>query len=129
MNSGEALALLTKAALIDPRMKRADPHEWADMATAWADVLDDVTLADAADALRRLQRGRRGTDAPILPGDILDEIGEVVAAPGIGEDLTEQLGMRRALEDAGVTEAEYRAHAHDRAWVEATFGPRREIEA
>lgn len=117
---------LTRAALIDPRMKRVDPEEQADVAIAWADVLADVVLSDALAALTRLQRERHGGDPVILPGDVLDQVGGVIAPDGLVDE-TEQLGMRRALAAAGVTEAEYRQHQHDAVWVRAHFP--RELEA
>lgn len=63
----EANVLLTAAALLDPRMKRVDPHEQADMATAWAGVLADVSLADA---LRVLPEHYRVSTDRLMPGNV-----------------------------------------------------------
>lgn len=110
---------LTRAALLDPRMKRVDPREQADMATAWAEVLDDVVLDDAIAALRSHYRG--GSD-PITPARVL-ELCPIPPAPLL-PDITAELvaeDMAKQLAAAGVTEAQWRAHGHNLAWVEAHF--------
>lgn len=77
MNAFEANVLLTKAALLDPRMKRVDPVEQADMATAWAEVLDDIPLLAALAAVREHYRREPRTITPadvrILAESIVDE--------------------------------------------------------
>lgn len=67
MSPREVNILLTKAALLDPRMKRTDQREQADMAIAWAEVLADVTLADGINAVN----AHYATDTrAVTPADI-----------------------------------------------------------
>lgn len=72
MNDTEALVLLTRAALLDPRMKRVDPVDQADMASAWAEVLHDVDLEDGLTAVSVHYRSSR--DA-LMPADVLALVG------------------------------------------------------
>jgi hypothetical protein len=119
VNAAEVNVFITRAALLDPRMKRVDPNEQADMVIAWADVLDDVPLDVALDALR--QHYRSSSDS-ITPGRVV-ELANVAAAPVL-PDITEEIiaeDMQKQLVAAGVTEAEWRTHGHDLAWVAAHF--------
>jgi hypothetical protein len=119
VNGVEVNILLTKAALRDPRMKRVDAVEQADMAEEWATDLADVTLVDAIGAMRAHYRTSRD---PIMLADILSRVGWVEPSPY--ENITARVAAeqkRRALEAAGVTEAEFDAHQHDAAWIRAHF--------
>lgn len=67
MNAREANVLLTKITLLDGRFKRT-PEEQAQMAIAWADVLVDVELGAAMDAVNdHYASETRG----IMPADII----------------------------------------------------------
>lgn len=123
MNAREANVLLTRAALLDPRMKRVDVGEQADMASAWADVLEDVALAVALEAVTVHYRV---SSTALMPADVLEYAG-VTADPWAGVRDLDRENYLEQLEAAGVTEAEVEAHRGDRAWVEAKFG--RAIEA
>lgn len=96
----EANVVLTKAALLDPRMKRVDPVEQADMATAWAEVLADVPLEQALTAVTEHYRMSR--DA-IMPADILERVGVVDEPASPYRNITAELAAK-ALE-AGDTPA------------------------
>ena len=111
--------LLAKAALNDPRMKRVDPVERADMAEEWAEVLHDVTLADAVTAMREHYASSRES---IMPADIRTRAGAVDV--GTLPDITAQIveaSKQRMLAAAGVTESEYLEHTHDEPWLRAHF--------
>lgn len=71
MNAREANVLLTQAALLDPRMKRADPDEQAGMATIWAELLADIALTDALEAMRDHYRTQH---RPLMPADLLERL-------------------------------------------------------
>jgi hypothetical protein len=119
VNGRQANILLTRAALLDPRMKRVDEQEQADMAIAWAEVLVDVELDAALEAVAAHYRTSRD---PIMPADILTRVGWVEPSPY--ENITARVAAeqkRRALEGAGVTEAEFEKHQHDAAWIHAHF--------
>jgi hypothetical protein len=123
MNDTETLVFLTRAAMLDPRMKRTDPVDQADMAEAWSTVLDDVALDAALIILR--QHYRESSD-PITPAVIVAGVGapqDDYPYPSLDEQL-EADARARALAAAGVTEAEYLAHEHDVEWLRATFAPR-----
>ncbi|QJU54366.1 hypothetical protein SCB71_14565 [Herbiconiux sp. KACC 21604] len=119
MNAAEVNVFLTRAALLDPRMKRVDPMEQADMATAWADVLDDVALVAALTALKQHYRG---SSDPITPARVVElavrEM-EPVLPDITGEVVAED--MRRQLAAAGVSEADWRRYGHNPAWVAEHF--------
>src|SRR4051812_39181057 len=103
-------------------MKRTDDVERADMAEAWADVLHDVDLADALEALRALQRRRLASEPAIQPGDVLAEIGVVEAAPV--KDLDPEWlaeSKRRALAEFGYTPEQYDADEQVQADVAARW--------
>jgi hypothetical protein len=68
VNARDVNIMLTKAALLDARMKRNDPVEQADMATEWAFILHDVTLPAALDAVRAHYRRETRT---ITPADVV----------------------------------------------------------
>lgn len=119
MNALEANVVLTKAALLDPRMKRIDQVEQADMATAWAEALADV---DVQEALAAVVAHYRTAREPIMPADILDRVGW--EAPSPYENITARVAAdqkRRALEQAGVTEDEFDANKTNPAWIRAHF--------
>lgn len=84
----EANAVLTRAALIDPRMKRTNIEEQADMATAWASVLSraEVTKDAAIDAVE--EHYLESKDA-VTVADIVSRAG-VSSLPGV-EDITAEL--------------------------------------
>jgi hypothetical protein len=119
MNSRETNVFLTQAALLDPRMKRTDPVDQADMAAAWAEVLADVALSAALVSLTVHYRSRTTS---IMPADVLRGAGVEGSSPI--PDITAEVvsdDMRRALETAGVTADEVRAHRGDAAWLRAHF--------
>ena len=94
---------LTTAGVIDPRMKRVDPVEQADMATAWARVLADVSLEDALAALE--QHYRQSRDA-IMPADVLALLRIDVSSVSVIPDRTAEVlaeSRRAQLEAAGTT--------------------------
>lgn len=122
MTPREVNVFLTRAALLDPRMKRTDPAEQRDMAVAWADLLDDVGL-DAA--LKVLREHYRGSSDAITPAVIVAGVGASLAGY-LYESIDEQLereARTRALAAAGVTEAEFAAHEGDVVWIRAKFAP------
>jgi hypothetical protein len=126
MIAAEVNVFLTRAALLDPRMKRVDPREQADMSIAWADVLDDVSLEVALAALKTHYRSSSDT---ITPARVIELAPGVTAAvlPDITAEIVAE-SKREQLAAAGVTEAEFLANQHDAAWVAARFATR-EIEA
>jgi hypothetical protein len=67
MTPREANVLLTQAALLDSRLRR-DPEERAQMATAWAQVLADVPITRALDALAEHYREQTRS---VMPADIV----------------------------------------------------------
>lgn len=85
MNEREANVLLTKIALIDGRFRR-EPEEQAEMAIAWAEVLSDVALQDARDAvIQHYATETRG----IMPADIISALPPLHSASWAG-NITEQ---------------------------------------
>jgi hypothetical protein len=106
MTPVEANVLLTKAALLDPRMKRVNLVEQADMATAWSEVLEDVSLEGA---LRVLPLHYRRTDTPLTPAAVVDLLDDLTAH--MPPNLTQQRlqALRDGLTAAGVTREEYEA--------------------
>lgn len=80
--------LLTRAALLDPRMKRVDPLEQKDMATAWASVLTrgGVTLEAALAAVEEHYSSSRDS---VMVSDVV-ALAAPATTPGI-EDITPQL--------------------------------------
>lgn len=127
MNAREVNVFLTRAALLDPRMKRTDPAEQRDMAKAWAEVLADVPLEVALEALTEHYRGSRDT---ITLSDVV-AFAQVEAAPYPIRSIDDELQVERrarALAAAGVTEQEFASHEHDVAWLRAHFAPK-ELEA
>jgi hypothetical protein len=119
VNAVEVNIMLTKAALVDPRMKRVDEDEAFERAVLWAELLDDVSLEDGLAAVR--EHYRSSNDA-IMPADILTRAGWVEPSPY--ENITARVAAeqkRRALEAAGVTEAEFEKHQHDAAWIRKHF--------
>lgn len=103
MNAREANVFLTKAALLDGRFRRT-PEEQADMAVAWAEVLVDVTLPDALEALRQHYRAEARA---ITPADVRSLAAELDDARDTTTD-----GRERAERDAwlrlhGIEPAEF----------------------
>lgn len=124
MIAREVNVLLTKAALLDPRMKRVDEATQADMAIAWADVLVDIKLSDA---LVALEAHYRESWDPIMPADIVGRVGAPVDPWVSVPDVTAEVvaaSRARQLEAAGVTEEEFEAHRHDAVWLAAKFPER-----
>lgn len=124
MIAREVNIVLTRAALLDPRMKRVDPEEQADMALAWADALADVPLDVALAAVSAHYRASR---EPLMLADLVAAAG-VDATPDewehldrVDDDQVLALSRTRELAAAGVTEAEYAAHADDVAWLREKF--------
>lgn len=112
---------LTKAALLDPRMKRVNPIEQADMASMWAEVLADVDLDAALGALRTHYRAE---SAAIMPANVLEAVGVEDEPASRYRDIMPELEAQwkaEALAEAGVTAAEFEAHEHDVAWLRAKF--------
>lgn len=128
MNAREVNVFLTRAALLDSRMKRVDPVEQADMAAAWADALPDVSLQDA---LRALNQHVRSSAESIRPAHITAIVG-VVDEPGRAipnldlEIMREQLMPQ--LEAAGVSWQTFWERKHDRDWVLSTFPQHAAVE-
>ena len=121
MNAREAKIFLTEAALLDPRMKRVNALEQADMASMWAEVLADVEMDDARAAMRAHYCAQI---IPIMPAHVLEQLGVTDAAPSTYRHITDDVladSKRRVLAAHGVTEAEYSAHEHDADWILAHF--------
>lgn len=123
MTPTEANVLLTKAGIVDPRMRRTDPAEAADRAEAWAEILSDVALPDALEALAAHYRSSK--DA-LMPADVLEHLGVAPNRWAGIRDLDEEENQRR-LDAAGVTREDVLAHRHEPGWLERTFGV--ELEA
>lgn len=120
MTPDEANVLLTKAGMVDPRMRRVDPNEAADRAEAWAEILETVDLGEAIAAMRTHYAVSAET---LLPVHIMDRVAPVDPWANI-PDVTGQVieeSKQRALAAAGITEAELEAHQHDDAWVRSKF--------
>ncbi|MDQ1174200.1 hypothetical protein QE430_002507 [Microbacterium testaceum] len=77
MNAQEANVLLTKAALLDGRFRRA-PEDLAQMAIEWSTVLADVPIGHAVDAVRL--HYRRNVQM-LMPADVL----VIVEDMGVGD--------------------------------------------
>jgi len=69
MDAREMNVFLTRAALLDPRMKRTNPTDQADMATAWSETLGDVPLDVAVTALTAHYQA---SIASVMPAHIMD---------------------------------------------------------
>lgn len=123
MNETEALVLLTRAAMLDARMKRTDPVDQADMAEAWSRALPDVTLVDALAATEAHYRSSR--DA-VMIADIVAAVG----APAVESpyEETHDGSQRAVLETFGTTPEEYEADPAVRKRV-AREWRQRELEA
>lgn len=81
MTPREVNALFTEAGRIDPRMRRNNPEERADMATSWARLLADVAPSDAVWALD--QHYRQST-AAIMPADIIALVADMPDPEPVG---------------------------------------------
>ena len=95
----------------------------------WMDTIGDLDFETAIDALRVFRRTRPGTY--LEPGHLLELAGVTDEPVSSFRDITDEViaaSRARALEAAGVTEAEYEAHKDDRAWVLSKF-PTESIEA
>jgi hypothetical protein len=73
MTPREANVLLTQAALLDGRLRR-EPEERAQMASAWAQVLGDVPLQPALEALTMHYREQTRS---VMPADIAALVDEL----------------------------------------------------
>jgi len=123
MNDTEALVFLTRAAMLDPRMKRIDPVDQADMAEAWSVVLDDVALDAALIILR--EHYREHSDS-ITPADVVAGVGaEAITSP---YPQIHDGSKRAVLESFGTTPEEYDTNPVVRERVLAEFR-QRELEA
>ena len=94
MNAREANVFLTKAALLDGRFRRT-PEEQADMAVEWAEVLADVEIVTAVEALREHYRAEVRA---ITPADIIAALPPLRSASDAG-NVTE---LRLAQERKGI---------------------------
>lgn len=92
MNAREANVLLTRAALIDARLRR-EPAERAEMAIAWAGVLADVDLDEAITAVNDYYAAEKQS---IMPADIIAAV-PVRSASDAG-NVTELRLQREATE-------------------------------
>lgn len=119
----EVNALLTHAAKFDPRMKRNDPVEQADIAEAWAGAIpDEVTLIDARLAV---EAHYRAEVRPFMLADLTALAG--VAEVSTWVDRTDEVLdaiARRELAELGTTPEEYRADAGVRVRVDAVLDAR-----
>lgn len=70
MNSPDAIILLTKARLIDPRVG-LNREDGLDKADTWADYLGDTTLDEA---LRALKGHQTASERPVMPVNILERV-------------------------------------------------------
>jgi hypothetical protein len=68
MNRAEVLKLLAMAAIIDPRVSRKSEQEKSAMASAWIELLGDMTFDFAANQLKI--HYQNSTDA-IMPADLI----------------------------------------------------------
>ena len=121
MIAREVNVLLTEAALRDPRMKRTDPVEQADMATVWAEDLADVSLEDARAAVKAHYATSR---EPVMIADILARCGVVEDPWAHLPDDSEAIyaaSKKAALEKAGVSDEEWEANRGSAAWVREHF--------
>jgi hypothetical protein len=100
MTPTEVNAVLTFAALLDPRMKRTDPNEMADRAEAWASALDAAGVeADVAAARAAVERHYATSRDPLMVADLIDLIEPNPALLGIdGDDAWDAELARRAKE-------------------------------
>lgn len=100
MKTTEMNAVLTYAALLDPRMKRIDPEEAADRAEAWAAALDAAGVeADADTARAAVERHYVTSREPLMVADLIDLIEPNPALLGIdGDDAWDSELARRAKE-------------------------------
>lgn len=127
MNAIETNVFLTKAAQLDPRMKRTNPIEQADMAEEWALLLGDVPLLVALEALRKHYRLHA---VPIMPAHVVEFAGVADPVESPYRDITAELlsdSKIRVLNEAGVTLEEFEEKQHDIEWLRAKFGMRGEL--
>ncbi len=119
----EMNAVLTFAALLDPRMKRTDPADAADRAEAWAAAVPAEVSVDAARAA--VTEHYRVSREPIMPSDLIVLAG--VQPESVWPDRTDEaLGMvmRKQLASLGTTPKEYWSDAGVRARVNAVLDAR-----
>lgn len=98
----EANAVLTRAALIDPRMKRVNPQEQADMATAWASTLTRGGIELSA-ALVAVEEHYLVSRDAVTVADIVERAAQQ-QLPGIRDitaDLEAEWGGPKALTTGG----------------------------
>jgi len=79
VNAQEATVLLTKAALLDGRFRRA-PEDLAQMAIEWSTVLSDVPIGAAVDAVRVHYRG---SAQMLMPSDVIGIVEDVAPANAV----------------------------------------------
>lgn len=70
MNAPDAIVLLTRARLIDPRVG-LNREDGLDKADTWAAYLGDITLDEA---LRALQGHQTSSERPVMPVHIIDRV-------------------------------------------------------
>ena len=68
MNRAEVLKLLAMAAVIDPRVSRKSEQEKSAMASAWVELLGDMTLEFAVEQLKVHYQNNTET---IMPADLV----------------------------------------------------------
>ena len=124
MSPNEVNAVLTYAALFDPRMKRTDELEQADMAMAWAAAIPAGVTVDAARAA--VEQHYRSERDSIMLADLVALAGVDVAESVYVDRTTEVLEaqMLRDLAELGTTPAEYRSDRAVRARVDAALDAR-----
>lgn len=126
MTPTEVNAVLTFAALLDPRMKRTDPNEMADRAEAWAlTIPDEVTVESARAAVTA--HYQRSTDV-LMVADLIALAGVAEVSPWVDRTDEALLAIAtRELAALGTTPEEYRSDPATKARVDAALD-KREIE-
>ncbi len=125
---------LTEMGFLLAKIQVGDNREVDEVVIAeWFDVIGDLDFDDARDALRQFRRERPGVY--LEPGHLVELVGLEEVLPKQLRDFDleyVEVTKREALEAAGVTEAEWEAHAGDEQWLRehfpAAFAPK-QIEA
>lgn len=126
MTPTEVNAVLTFAALLDPRMKRTDPNEMADRAEAWALTIPVEVTVEAARAAVTAHY-QRSSEA-LMVADLIALAGVAEVSPWVDRTDEALLAIAtRELAALGTTPEEYRKDAATRARVNAALD-KREIE-
>ncbi len=131
MNAIEANVLLTKLSVLETRLRRQNDDDRLALAEMWAELLPDVSLAEALAAGMSLLGRARGGDPAIMPADVRDEAGaarEVSPWPDLNDEITERM-MRKDLAALGTTPELYRSDPAVRAQVDAAMDARAIEEA